>query len=210
LNAHFGFLRKQVQQEMEMSEQMDSPDAGLVDGIKKNAGLAVVIGVVTLIAGLLAIMSPLVAGVSITILVGAMLAISGVSQCFLAFKAGAFGRGLMVFVVGVLMTIAGVYMMNQPVAGLATLTIILMSYLLATGALEIIVAFQLKPADGWGLQLFNGIVTLLLGIMLWRQFPLSGAWAIGVLFGIKMIFSGWAFVFIGRNVRKMAKETQTT
>ena len=192
-----------------MSEQMDSPDAGLVDGIKKNAGLAVVIGVVTLIAGLLAIMSPLVAGVSITILVGAMLAISGVSQCFLAFKAGAFGRGLMVFVVGVLMTIAGVYMMNQPVAGLATLTIILMSYLLATGALEIIVAFQLKPADGWGLQLFNGIVTLLLGIMLWRQFPLSGAWAIGVLFGIKMIFSGWAFVFIGRSVKKMAKESQT-
>ncbi len=193
-----------------MSEQIDSPDAGLVDGIKKNASLTVVIGVVTLIAGLLAITSPFVAGVSITILVGAMLAISGVSQCFLAFKAGAFGRGLMVFVVGVLMTIAGVYMMNQPVAGLATLTIILMSYLLVTGALEIIVSFQLKPASGWGLELFNGVVTLLLGIMLWRQFPLSGAWAIGVLFGIKMIFSGWAFIFIGRSVRKMAAETPTT
>ena len=107
------------------------------------------------------------------------------------------------------MAIAGFYMMNQPVAALATLTIILMSYLLATGVLEIIVAFQLKPADGWGLQLFNGIVTLLLGIMLWRQFPLSGAWAIGVLFGIKMIFSGWSFVYIGRNVKKMAAETQT-
>jgi len=51
------------------------------------------------------------------------------------------------------MAIAGFYMMNQPVAALATLTIILMSYLLATGVLEIIVAFQLKPADGWGLQL---------------------------------------------------------
>jgi uncharacterized membrane protein HdeD (DUF308 family) len=76
--------------------------------------------------------------------------------------------------------------------------------ILATGVLEFIVAFQLKPADGWGLQLLNGIVTLLLGIMLWRQFPLSGAWAIGILFGIKMIFSGWAFVFIGRNVKKMA------
>ena len=187
-----------------MSEQVESPDAGLVDGIKKNARLTVVIGIITVIAGMLAISSPFVAGVSITILVGAMLAISGVSQCFLAFKAGAFGRGLMIFVVGVLMTITGVYMMNQPVAGLATLTIILMSYLLATGALEIIVSFQLKPASGWGLQLFNGVVTLLLGIMLWRQFPLSGAWAIGVLFGIKMIFSGWAFVFIGRNVKKMA------
>jgi uncharacterized membrane protein HdeD (DUF308 family) len=188
-----------------MSEQAESPDAGLVDGIKKNAKLTVVSGVIILIAGVLAITSPFVAGVSITILVGAMLAISGVSQCFLAFKSGAFGRALIVFVVGVLMTIAGVYMMNQPVAGLATLTIILMSYLLITGALEIIVSFQLKPASGWGLQLFNGIVTLLLGIMLWRQFPLSGAWAIGVLLGIKMIFSGWAFVFIGRNVKKLAE-----
>ena len=192
-----------------MSEQVGSPDTGLVDGIKKNAGLTVVSGIILLVAGTLAILSPFVAGVSITVLVGAMLAVSGVGQCFLAFKTGAFGRGLMVFVVGVLMTIAGFYMMNQPVAGLATLTIILMSYLLATGVLEIVVAFQLKPAHGWGLQLFNGIVTLLLGIMLWRQFPLSGAWAIGILFGIKMVFSGWAFVIIGRNVKKMAADTQT-
>jgi uncharacterized membrane protein HdeD (DUF308 family) len=194
---------------MNMSEQVETRDAGLIDGIKKNAGLTVVSGIILLIAGTLAIFSPLVAGVSITMLVGAMLAVSGIGQCFLAFKTGAFGRGLMVFVVGVLMTITGFYMMNQPRAGLATLTIILMSYLLATGALEIIVAFQLKPADGWGLELFNGIVTLLLGIMLWRQFPLSGAWAIGVLFGIKMIFSGLAFVIIGRNVKKIAAEAQT-
>ena len=192
-----------------MSEQIESLDAGLVDGIRKNAGLTVVSGIILLIAGALAILSPFVAGVSITILGGAMLAVSGIGQCVLAFKTGAFGRGLMVFIVGVLMAIAGFYMMNQPVAGLATLTIILMSYLLATGVLEIIVAFQLKPADGWGLELFNGIVTLLLGIMLWRQFPLSGAWAIGVLFGIKMIFSGGVFVFIGRSVKKMAAHTQT-
>ena len=192
-----------------MSEQLESPDAGLVDGIRKNAGLTVVCGIILIVAGTLAILSPFVAGVSITVLVGAMLAVRGIGQGFLAFKTGAFGRGLMVFVVGVLMTIAGFYMMNQPVAGLATLTIILMSYLLATGVLEIIVAFQLKPADGWGLELFNGIVTLLLGIMLWRQFPLSGAWAIGILFGIKMVFSGWAFVIIGRNVKKMTAATQT-
>jgi uncharacterized membrane protein HdeD (DUF308 family) len=192
-----------------MSEQVEAVDAGLVAGIRKNAGLTVVSGIILLIAGTLAIMSPFVAGLSITIMVGAMLAIGGIGQSFLAFKAGAFGRGLMVFVVGVLMTITGFYMMNQPIAGLATLTIILMSYLLATGAIEIIVAFQLKPANGWGLELFNGIVTLLLGIMLWRQFPLSGAWAIGVLLGIKMVFSGWAFIIIGRGVKRVAAETPT-
>jgi len=192
-----------------MSEQNNFPGAGLAEGIEKNAGLTIVSGVILLIAGMFAIASPLVAGLSITIMVGALLAVSGIGQCFLAFKTGAFGKGLLVLIVGVLMTITGFYLMQQPVAGLATLTIILMSYLLATGILETIVAFQLKPADGWGLLLFNGMVTLLLGIMLWRQFPLSGAWAIGVLFGIKMIFSGWAFIFIGRNVKKMVAETQT-
>jgi len=194
---------------MDMSEQVKTPGAGLADSIKKNAGLTVASGIILIVAGTFAILSPLVAGVSITILVGAMLAVSGISQCFLAFKAGAFGKALMILFVGVLMAITGFYMMSQPIAGLAALTIILMAYLLATGVLEIVVAFQLKPADGWGLLIFNGIVTLLLGILLWRQFPLSGAWAIGVLFGIKMIFSGWAFVFIGRSVKKMAAETQT-
>jgi uncharacterized membrane protein HdeD (DUF308 family) len=194
---------------MEMTEQTTTIDEGLVHGIRKNAGLTVVCGIILVIAGMLAVMSPFVAGMYFTIMVGAMLAVGGIGQCFLAFKAGAFGKGLMIFIVGLLMVIAGFYIMNQPIAGLATLTILLMYYLLVTGALEIIMAFQLKPAAGWGLELFNGIVTLLLGVMLWRQFPLSGAWAIGVLFGIKMIFSGWAFIFIGRNVKKLVAETET-
>jgi len=190
-----------------MSESAENLDAGLVGAIRRNAGLTVASGVVLVIAGLLAILSPFVAGLSITIMVGAMLALSGISQCFLAFRAGAFGRALVVFIVGILMTIVGFYMINQPVSGLATLTLILMAYLIASGVLEIIVAFQLKPADGWGIELFNGAVTLLLGVLLWRQFPLSGAWAIGILFGIKMLFSGWAFIFIGRGVKKLASET---
>jgi len=193
---------------MNTPEQVKFVASDLAKSLKANARWAMISGIVMLVAGMLAIMSPLVAGISITIMVGVILGVSGISQCFLAFKAGALGRGLVIFIVGVLMTIAGFYMMSQPVAGLATLTIILMSYLLVTGALEIIVAFQLKPADGWGLELFNGIVTLILGILLWRQFPLSGAWAIGVLFGIKLIFSGWAYVIIGRSVKKTAIEAQ--
>ena len=190
-----------------MSETPDGPQAELIDAIRRNAGLTVASGVILLIAGLLAILSPFVAGLSITIMVGVLLAVSGIGQCFLAFRAGAFGRALVVFAAGLLMAIAGFYMMSQPVSGLAALTLVLMAFLIATGILEIIVAFQLKPADGWGIELFNGVVTLVLGILLWRQFPLSGAWAIGILFGIKMVFSGWAFIFVGRGVKKLSAES---
>ena len=193
-----------------MSEQAESTPSGLIDGIRKNAGLTVVSGVILIIAGTFAILSPLYAGLSITILVGALLAVGGVGECFLAFRAGAFGRGLMVFVVGLLMAMAGFYMMSQPVSGLAKITLFLAIYFFATGLFESAVAFQIKPAEGWGWQLANGIVTLLLGILIWRQFPLSGAWAVGVLFGIKMIVSGWALVFIGRHVRQAAKTAETS
>ena len=189
-----------------MSEQNNPVDANLVEAIRQNAGLTVWSGVVLLIAGFLAMVAPFVAGLSITIMVGAMLAVSGISQCFLAFKAGAFGRALVVFIVGLAMAIAGFYMISQPVSGLAALTLILAAYLIATGILETVIAFQLRPAEGWGLELFSGVITLVLGLMLWRQFPLSGVWAIGILFGIKMVLSGWALIFVGRGVKKLAAE----
>ncbi len=189
-----------------MSEITSTMASGLLGGIKDNAKLAVTIGIILIIVGLLAIASPLAAGMSITIVVGTLLIIGGIGECFLAFQAGAFGRGLLIFIVGALMAVAGFYMISQPVAGLATITLFLTAYFIVSGIFEIIAAVQIRPASGWGWMLFNGIVTLLLGILLWRQFPLSGAWAVGVLFGIKMIFSGWTLVFIGNAVKGAVKE----
>ena len=190
-----------------MSDQIVSTP--LLDGIRENASAAVTAGVVLLIAGILSVAAPLAAGLSITIMVGVLLAIGGISECALAFKAGAFGRGLLMFVVGLLMTLAGLYMVMQPAAGLISLTMILVFYLVVTGVFELLIALQVRPADGWGWLMFNAIVTLLLGIMLWRQFPLSGVWAIGVLFGIKMVFSGWALIFIGRNVKQVTEAVKS-
>ena len=109
---------------------------------------------------------------------------------------------------GALTTVAGFYLFNQPLSGLASITIFLAAYFVVTGISELVSAFQIRPAEGWGFMLFNGIVTLLLGIMLWRQFPLSGAWAVGVLFGAKLLLSGCSLIFIGRGVRGAAEEQQ--
>ena len=188
-----------------MSEHTEA-QSGLLDGIQKNARLAVIVGILMLICGILAIGSPLVAGASVTIFVGAMLLVGGIAQCFLAFQAGAFGKGLLIFVMGALTAVAGYYVFSQPLAGLASITLLLAAYFVVTGISELIGAFQIRPADGWGAMLFNGIVTLLLGIMIWKQFPLSGAWAVGVLFGVKLVLGGWTMIIIGRSVRAVAED----
>jgi len=179
--------------------------SGLLDGIKKNARLAVIMGIIMVICGVLAIGSPFAVGLSVTLFVGIMLAIGGIAQCILAFGAGAFGKGLSIFVVGALTAAVGFYLLNQPLSGLAAITLFLAAYFVVTGIFELISAFQIRPADGWGIMLFNGIVTLLLGIMIWSEFPVSGAWAIGILFGVKLLMGGWSLIFIGRSVRVAAK-----
>ncbi len=189
-----------------MSDTTAAMASGLLGGIKDNAKLAITIGIILIIVGVLAIAAPLAAGVSITIMVGTLLIIGGIGECFLAFQAGAFGRGLLIFIVGALMAVAGFYMVSQPVAGLAAITLFLTAYFIVSGITEIIAAVQIRPSSGWGWMLFNGIVTLVLGILLWRQFPLSGAWAVGVLFGIKMVFSGWTLIFIGNAVKGAVNE----
>ena len=179
-----------------MQEQILPPASPLLDGIKEHASFAVTSGVNLIIVGTMALMSPLVAGSSSTNMVGVLLVIGGIGQCILAFKAGVFGRGFLTLIVALLMTVTGSYMATQPVVNLASLTMILVIYLAIVALFELIMACQIRPAQGWGPVLINGIVTLLLGIMLWLQFPLLGVWAIGIVFGVKMIFSGWLLLFI--------------
>ena len=191
-----------------MTNGVEQVDQEMLSAIKRNAGLGVALGIVIAIAGILAIVSPFVAGLSVTIAVGVLLIVSGVSRLFLAFKMGSFGKGLLMFLLGVLTLIAGGYLVARPGMGLATLTLFLAAYFLVDGVFEIIWAFRLRPIKGWGWQLFSGIATLVLGVMIWRQFPESALWAVGLLVGIHMIFAGSSITSICGATRSAAKDAQ--
>jgi len=186
--------------------EVPETDQEMLSTIKRHAGLGMALGIGIVIAGVLAIISPLIAGLSVTIAVGVLLIVSGVSRLFLAFKMGSFGRGLLMFVLGVVTLLAGGYLVARPGMGLATLTLVLAAYLFVDGVFQIIYAFRLRPIKGWGWTLFSGIASLVLGVMIWRQFPVSGMWAVGTLAGIHMIFAGSSIAALSRAARSEAKE----
>lgn len=179
-----------------------------MERVKQNSGMVITLGVVLLIFGILAIASPFVAGLSIAITIGILLIMGGIGQLVFAFNASSFGKGIWVFILGALTVFIGIAMVGQPDAALATLTLFLAAYFIVEGIFEIIWAFQIKPVKNWGWNLFSGIISLLLGIMIWRQYPLSGAWAIGTLVGIKLIFSGWTMIAFGGAARSTAKDVE--
>jgi uncharacterized membrane protein HdeD (DUF308 family) len=157
-------------------------------------------GWLVLIAGILALLSPMVSGVTVAIMVGAMMMVAGVTRLIHAFQGAGFWSGLF----GVISAVAGLIMMGRPLLGLATLTMVLVVYFLLYGASEVVAALQMRPAPGWGFLLFSGIVSLVLGYMIWSQWPISGVWAVGTLVGIQLIFSGMTMISIGSVIKNNA------
>ena len=172
---------------------------------KKNAGLILVLGIVTVIAGFFSLLWPLMSGLAIAMVIGFMFLVGGIARLAGAFSAGSFGRGTLVFIGGALTLVAGVILIGRPGLGLATLTFVLGAFLMTDGVFSFVLAFQMRPDKGWGGVLMNAILSFLLGILLLVEWPLSGLWAIGTLFGIHIMFTGFTIISIGSTARKLAK-----
>jgi len=175
---------------------------------KKNAGLLIFLGVLTVIFGVLAIAAPFVTGIAVSMFVGFLMVFMGIARVVHAVKSKQWGTGIWGTIIGLLAVGAGLVILFRPGVGLAWLTLLLAIYFLVDGVCEIIAAFKIKPDQGWGWMLFNGVIALLLGIMIWRQWPVSGAWAIGVLVGVHILITGWTMIILGTGARRIAGKVE--
>jgi uncharacterized membrane protein HdeD (DUF308 family) len=158
--------------------------------LRHFTGWSIAISLLMILAGILAIGLPVAAGIAVNIVVAWLLVFCGVVHLVFGWHIREIGGVVWQVLLGILYIGIGVYLLAHPVAGLVGLTLALAIYLFAEGVLELILSFQLRPRQGWGWLLLDGIVTLVLGIMIWRTWPASTEWVIGTLVGISMIFSG--------------------
>lgn len=173
--------------------------------VKKVGGTIVAVGVVTILLGVLSIAAPLVTGLAVTILVGAAILVAGIAAAVGAWKGRSFGRGIGDFLWGVLYAVVGVLVLAHPLVGLSFLTLLLAFFFFLTGAWKAMVAWRVRPRAGWGLVMTSAVVSLILGVMILASWPMSGAWAVGVLVGVELLFDGWTLVTVGATLREVGK-----
>jgi uncharacterized membrane protein HdeD (DUF308 family) len=125
--------------------------------------------------------------------------LAGIVHLMLGFRAHGAGSMIWKLLVGIAYLCFGIV---HPVLGVASLTLVLASLFLIEGILDIILFFKMRPLQGSSWVLLDGIVTLLLGLIIYMQWPSSSAWTIGTLVGVSMIFSGVARVMMSLAVRK--------
>ena len=171
--------------------------------VKESVGWSIGLSVLMILAGLAAIAIPQVAGITINLLVAWLLVFSGAMHLVFAWHTRTAGGMIWEVLLGLLYAGTGVYLLTHPVAGLASLTLILAVYLIVEGFLEFTLSFVLRPLPGTGWLVLDGIITLALGILIWRSWPSSTEWVIGTLVGISMLFSGITRLMISMAARKV-------
>jgi uncharacterized membrane protein HdeD (DUF308 family) len=159
---------------------------------KGSIGWSIVLSVLMLVAGTLAIVMPPAAGIAVLAVVAWLLVLSGAAHLIFAWHTRTAGAMIWELLLGAVYIVVGVYALLHPVAGLASLTLFLAAYLLVEAILELILSFSLRPMPGSNWLLFDGVITLILAVLIWKSWPSSTEWVIGTLVGISMLFSGIA------------------
>jgi uncharacterized membrane protein HdeD (DUF308 family) len=109
--------------------------------------------------------------------------------------------------VGLAYIFFGVYLIAHPAMGVASLTLVLASLFLVEGIFDIALFFQVRSIRGSSWILFDGIITLLLGMLIYAHWPSSSVWAIGTLVGVSMIISGVTRLMMSLAVRNVTNQT---
>jgi uncharacterized membrane protein HdeD (DUF308 family) len=174
---------------------------------KRSITWSIVLSVLMILAGILAIVVPPAAGLAVTVVVGWLLIFSGVAHLVFAWHRRAVGSMIWQLLLGIVYILIGAYLLLNPVIGLVSLTFALAVYLFVAGVLEFILAVRLRPLPGSGWLFVDGVISFILAFMIWKTWPSSSFWAIGVLVGVAMFFSGMTRLMISVATRSAVSRT---
>jgi uncharacterized membrane protein HdeD (DUF308 family) len=179
---------------------MNEAGASGVGSVTKSATW---IGVGLIVLGVLALAVPQQSGLAIAVGVGILLLLSGGLRVVFLFLSPSWGAFFLRLLFGGLSVVAGAYMIIDPTLGLQAITIVAIAYFIFDGIVEIVIGIGLPPGGGGVWMMLSGVVSLALGIFIWRQWPMSGDMAVAILVGIKLILNGIVIIALARGAKAL-------
>jgi uncharacterized membrane protein HdeD (DUF308 family) len=176
------------------------PDAEELARLHRCWGWLVAIGALILVAGLGAVAYSFAATLTTVLVLGIVLVVAGTAQIINAFLARSWRGFFVAALVGVLHILVGGVMAEHPLRAAVVLTLVIAVMLLVGGAARLLFAATHRfPGRGWTVA--SGVISLLLGVAIWREWPEASLWVIGTFAGIDLAFAGWGWVMLGLAVR---------
>src|SRR5579864_9660942 len=163
------------------------PAAGLAP-LRGKWGWIVALGVVYLVAGVIALGSVVMATIASVWLVGIMMLLAGVFEVIHSFQIKTWGRFLFWLALGILYIIAGFVAFDNPLLTAVWLTLILGAALVASGIMRVFLGFNMQHGSPWRWVVVSGLITLVLGLIILAHWPFSAVYTLGIFLGVDLIF----------------------
>jgi len=184
--------------------QAPMPGGPAVQHLRSKCGWIIALGVVYVIAGLIALSSVVFATRVTVFVVGIMMLISGVAEVINAFQFKSWGKFLIWLLLGALYIVAGLLTFENPLLAASVLTLLLGVALVVSGVMRIVLAFSMREGMSWTTLVLSGIVSLLLGLIILAHWPVSSLFVLGTLLGIDLLIIGIGWIFVGFGLRSRA------
>ena len=154
------------------------------------------LGVLFIILGVLAILLPFAAALTIELIIGSLLVAGSLIQIVHAVHLHQEKGFWAALFTGILFLMVGIMLLAHPLRGVITLTLLLAIFFILEGIFKICAAIQWRDTGNWSWMLISGILALVIGLLVWSQWPGSASWVIGLFLGIDLIFGGLSFVML--------------
>jgi uncharacterized membrane protein HdeD (DUF308 family) len=164
-------------------------------------------GTVVGLIGILAMAFPLVTGLSLSLVIGALLVGGGIVHGVHAFTARGWRGSVWQVALAIVSVAAGAIVFAAPAVALVTLTVALVAYLAVEGIVELAAAMRMPASRGRTSIAISGVAALVLAALLWAGFPATAAWAIGLLVGVNLLVTGLSMVAVAMAARRPLEET---
>jgi uncharacterized membrane protein HdeD (DUF308 family) len=164
--------------------------------VTENRGWFMALGIILILIGIAAVAFPLFTTIAAKTFLGWLFIIGGIAQIVHAFYTQKWSEFFLDLLIGALYVVAGGWLAFIPFAGIITLTLLLAAMFVVEGVLEIGMAVRVRPQEGWVWLIVAGVIAILAGVLIIAHLPSSADWAIGLLVGINIISTGWAYVFL--------------
>ncbi|MCI0463547.1 MAG: DUF308 domain-containing protein [Gemmataceae bacterium] len=158
------------------------------------------LGLVSVIVGFLAISSTFIVTLASVVVFGVLLLVAGFAELIHAVLVRNLRGFAMHLIAAVLYLLIGLFMIEDPIKAAAVLTLLLAASFFVGGLIRIVFSL-VEQFPAWPWVLFNGVVDLLLGALIWSEWPESSLWVIGLFVGIDLVLHGWSWVLLGLSVR---------
>ena len=180
---------------------IETAATSIAQGLREHRGWLLALGILQTVLGALAIGAPLVATLALAVFLGWLFLLSGVVHGFHAFQVRGWSGFLLHMLGAALYMVAGVILVAYPMEGALTLTLVLAAFFVVEGFSRALLGLRIRPMPGWWFFLLGGIAGVVLGVLIWMEWPGSALWAIGLLVGINLLFSGFSLTSLAMTLR---------